>query len=82
MFFDDLRRRGISTDWGVVGVGLHSPQMGQVLREQDNLYTVVVRGPETDEARVVGVITDYLFAPDDPGAVLDTLADERTRLVT
>ena len=82
VFFDDLRRRGISTDWGVVGVGLHSPQMGQVLREQDNLYTVVVRGPETDEARVVGVITDYLFAPDDPGAVLDTLADERTRLVT
>jgi len=82
VYFDDLMRRGISTDWGVVGVGLRSPQMGQVLREQDNLYTVVVRGPETDEARVVGVITDYLFAPADPGAVLGTLADERTRLVT
>jgi fructuronate reductase/mannitol 2-dehydrogenase len=82
VYFDDLVRRGISTDWGVVGVGLHSPQMGQVLREQDNLYTVVVRGPETDEVRVVGVLTDYLFAPADPGAVLDTLANERTRLVT
>ena len=30
----------------------------------------------------MGVFTDYLFAPADPGAVLDTLADERTRLVT
>jgi fructuronate reductase/mannitol 2-dehydrogenase len=82
VYLDDLARRGISTDWGVVGVGLHRPEMREVLTEQDNLYTVVVREAEHDDLRVIGVITRYLFAPDDPAAVLDVLADEGTRLVT
>jgi fructuronate reductase/mannitol 2-dehydrogenase len=82
VYFDDLVREGISTDWGLVGVGLRSPEMGQVLADQDNLYTVVTRNPDHDDLRVVGVITDYLFAPDDPSLVLDTLSRPTTRLVT
>jgi mannitol 2-dehydrogenase len=81
-YFDDLAQRGISTDWGIVGVGLHRPEMGEVLSEQDNLYTVVVRGAEGDDVRVVGSLVEYLFAPRDPQAVLARLADPRTRLVT
>ena len=82
LYFDDLARRQISTDWGIVGVGLRSPQMGEVLADQDQLYTVVVRAPEGDEVRVIGSIVDYLYAPEDPEAVLSALADEQTRLVT
>ncbi len=82
VYFDQLAREGISSEWGVVGVGLHRPELSQVLADQDNLYTVVVRGAERDELRVIGVLTRYLFAPDDPEAVLEVLADERTRLVT
>jgi len=82
VYFDDLARSGRSTAWGVVGVGLHSPRMRDALVGQDNLYAVVERGPEGDQVQVVGVITDYLYAPDDPAAVLDRLTDERTRLVT
>ncbi|NAZ87747.1 mannitol dehydrogenase family protein [Kineococcus sp. T90] len=81
VYLDDLARRG-ETGWGVVGVGLHSSRMRDALAPQDNLYSVVVRGPQHDEVRVVGVLVDYLYAPDDPEAVLERLADPRTRLVT
>ena len=82
MYFDDLARQGISTDWGIIGVGLHRPQMGEVLSEQDNLYTVVTRGPDGDDVRVVGALVDYLFAPENPEQVLRALAAPSTRLVT
>jgi mannitol 2-dehydrogenase len=82
VYFDDLARQGVSTEWGITGVGLHNPEMGEVLSQQDNLYTVVVRDGGRDQTRVVGALVDYLFAPHDPEAVLRTLADPRTRLVT
>ena len=41
MYFDELARRGAGRDWGETGVGLHSPQMGEVMSAQDCLYTVV-----------------------------------------
>ncbi len=82
MYFDDLAQRGVTTAWGVTGVGLHRPEMREVLGAQDGLYTVVARSAARDEARVVGAITRYLFAPEDGGAVLDALTDPRMRLVT
>ncbi len=81
LYFDDLAVDG-STDWGIVGVGLHRPQMGEVLGAQDGLFTVVERSAERTTARVVGSIVQYLYAPSDPGAVVRALSDERTRLVT
>ena len=82
LYFDELAQRGISNGWGVVGVGLHSREMKDALAPQDHLYTVVERSPDGERARVVGVMVDYHFAPDAPGAVLDVLTDERTRMVS
>ncbi|MCW2682640.1 MAG: Mannitol dehydrogenase domain protein [Blastococcus sp.] len=82
LYFDEVAERGISTDWGVVGVGLHSRTMKDALAPQDHLYTVVERSPDGERARVVGVMVDYLYAPDDPATVLDVLTDERTRMVS
>ncbi|MCW2616303.1 MAG: Mannitol dehydrogenase domain protein [Frankiales bacterium] len=81
LYFDDLAARG-ETGWGVVGVGLHRPQMGEVLQAQDGLFTVVERGVRGQSARVVGSVVYYLYAPSDPEAVVRALADARTRLVT
>ena len=81
VYLEELARRG-GTDWGVVGVGLHSREIGEVLDAQDRLYTVVERADDGDRATVVGVLTGYLYAPDDPEAVLTTLTDERTRVVS
>src|SRR4051812_17196805 len=82
LYFDELAERRISDDWGVVGVGLHSRHMKDALAPQDHLYTVVERSPDGERARVVGVMVDYHFAPDDPATVLDLLTDERTRMVS
>jgi mannitol 2-dehydrogenase len=81
VYLDDLAASG-ATDWGLVGVGLHRPEMGQVLAAQDRLYLVVERGPEQDRGRVVGAMTRYLYAPEDPEAVLGALTDPSTRVVT
>ena len=81
LYFDDLAAAGVS-DWGVVGVGLHRPQMGEVLHAQDGLFTVVERGADGQAARVVGSVVHYLYAPSDPEAVVRALADPRTRLLT
>lgn len=56
--------------------------MADALHPQQGLYTLVVRSAQADSARVVGSLLDYLFAPDQPDAVLDALADPSTRLVT
>ena len=82
LYFDEIAERGVSMDWGVVGVGLHSRTMKDALAPQDHLYTVVERSPDGERARVVGVMIGYHFAPDDPAAVLDLLTDERTRIVS
>jgi mannitol-1-phosphate/altronate dehydrogenase len=82
VYFDDLAQQGISTAWGLTGIGLRRPEMRQVLDAQDGLYTVVSRDAERDRARVVGSIRGYLFAPEDGEAVLRLLADPRTRIVT
>lgn len=81
VYLDDLARCG-STDWGLVGVGLRSPAMRSALVPQDGLFTVVEQDSAGETARVVGAMTDYLFAPDDPRALLARLADPRTRIVS
>ena len=81
VYFEDLARTGV-TGWGLTGVGLRRREIHEALAPQDWLYTVVERGAGPDRAHVVGAMGHYLFAPEDPAAVVDALADERTRLVT
>jgi mannitol 2-dehydrogenase len=81
VYFDELAQRG-APDWGVLGIGLRRPLLRRALSPQDGLYTVAARGADGDEARVVGVMTSYLFAPEQAEAALEALADERTAVVT
>lgn len=81
VYFDALARRGV-LDWGIVGVSHRRREVGDVLRAQDGLYTVIARGPEHDETRVVGAHVRHLHGPQDPAAVTDVLAASTTRLVT
>jgi fructuronate reductase/mannitol 2-dehydrogenase len=81
VYFDDLACRG-ELDWGIVGLGLRRPRLRAALSPQDGLYTVIARDAGGDQARVVGAMTKYLFAPEDGDAALEALADERTAAVT
>lgn len=84
VYVDDVLGAG-AQDWGIVGIGL-LPQdrtMRDALAAQDGLYTVVVKHPDgTLSPRIVGSLVDYVFAPDDPAAVVGVLTDPAIRIVT
>jgi mannitol 2-dehydrogenase len=85
MYLDRLMNDGKALDWAVCGVGVLAAdrRMRDVLDAQDGLYTLVAKAPDgTLEARVIGAIREYLFAPDDPEAVIRKMTDEATRIVS
>ena len=84
-YHDRLMNEGKALDWGICGVGVMPAdrRMKEALDAQDGLYTLVVKHTDgTYEPRVIGAITEYLFAPDDPEAVIEKLADSATRIVS
>ena len=85
MYHDRLMNEGKALEWGICGVGVMPAdrRMQEALDAQDGLYTLVVKHADgTYEPRVIGAITEYLFAPDDPEAVLERLASGATRIVS
>jgi mannitol 2-dehydrogenase len=85
MYLDRLMNDGEALDWAICGVGVlpGDRRMRDVLNAQDGLYTLVVKSPDGSlEARVVGSITEYLYAPDDPEAVIEKMAGEDVRIVS
>ncbi|MDR7188211.1 mannitol 2-dehydrogenase [Microbacterium sp. BE35] len=85
MYLDRLMNDGQALDWAICGVGVMpgDTRMRDAMHEQDNLYTLVLK--HTDgyiERRIVGSIAEYLYAPDDPQAVIERLSDPATRIVS
>ena len=85
MYLDRLMNDGVALDLGICGVGVlpHDKRMKDVMDAQDCLYTLVLKDADgTWEPRVIGSIVEYLFAPDDPDAVVEKMADPATRIVS
>ena len=85
MYLDRLMTAGAALDWAICGVGVMAAdqRMRDVLVAQDGLYTLVVKAPDgTLEARVIGSIKEYLYAPDDPDAVVEKMASPEVRIVS
>jgi mannitol 2-dehydrogenase len=85
MYLDRLLALGAAREWGICGVGVMpaDSRMRDVLTEQDCLYTLCVTEPDGAwTARVIGSIVEYLYAPDDPEAVIEKLAAADTRIVS
>ncbi|MEA2254445.1 MAG: mannitol 2-dehydrogenase [Solirubrobacteraceae bacterium] len=85
MYHDRLMNDGKALDWGICGVGVmpQDRRMKEALDAQDGLYTLVLKHSDgTYEPRVIGAITECLFAPDDPEAVIEKMAAPATRIVS
>jgi mannitol 2-dehydrogenase len=85
MYIDTLMNNGAAMDWGICGLGLQpsNARMRDVMAAQDGLYTLVIRhGDGSWDARVIGSITEYLFAADDPEAAIEKMAAPATRIVS
>jgi len=84
LYLDDYLHLNPESAWGICGVGLldYDRRMRDALHSQDCMYTLVERSSAGDRARIIGSITQYLFAPDNRQAVIDALANPNCRIVT
>jgi len=85
MYLDRLMSEGKAMDFGICGVGVmpFDLRMRDALVSQDCLYTLVLKAPDGSwTPRVIGSIVEYLYAPDDPEAVIEKMADPATRIVS
>ncbi|HYF60775.1 MAG TPA: mannitol dehydrogenase family protein [Burkholderiaceae bacterium] len=82
----ELRSQGAAAagtlDWGIAAASLRTPSILQSLKRQDGLYSVLERGPRSTRVEVVGTLRRLLFAPAEPAALRDLLADPAIRMVT
>jgi mannitol 2-dehydrogenase len=85
MYVDALIERGQALDWGICGVGVmpFDLRVRDALVPQDGLYTLVIKDPDGGwDPKIIGSIVEYLYAPDDPQAVIEKMADPATRIVS
>jgi mannitol 2-dehydrogenase len=85
MYIDQLMEQGKALDWGICGVGVmpFDLKMKEAMQSQDCLYTLVEKAPDGGwEPRIIGSIVQYLYAPDDPEAVIEMMADPATRILS
>ncbi len=84
-YTDELLRSDELCDWGICGVGLRpaDQKIASILKEQDYLYTLIIRHPNgTIENRVIGSIIDFLMGCDDPESVIEQMASPDTQIVS
>src|SRR5699024_10966134 len=85
MYLDHLMNTGQAHDWAICGLGLMpgDARMRDALNSQDGLSAVAVTHPDGRlDARVIGSIVDYVYAPDDPEAALERMCDPAIRIVS
>jgi mannitol 2-dehydrogenase len=84
-YTDALLSDSEASDWGICGVGLRDAdrKIGDILKAQDYLYTLIVKHPQgTVETCIIGSLIDFMLACDDPGAVIDRMASADTKIVS
>ncbi len=86
-YTDEVLSRDDSNKWGICGVSLLDNETDQKnfysLARQDGLYTLLVAEPDGAlNARILGPIIRYLFAPLNPEAVISIMASPEIRIIT
>ena len=86
-YLDRLIAAGGHDGWGLCGIGLiddpRERAKAAAFPRQDCLHTLTECPPASPPTvHVIGSIVEYLFAPDDPEAVLAKLCDPAIRIVT
>ena len=84
-YTDQILHNTSITEWGICGVALlpSDTNIYNTLKAQDGLYTLMVK--EFDGSltkRVIGSITEILFAPANPMQVIKKMASPEVKIVT
>lgn len=78
-FIDDILN--VDPNWGICEVSLHSRAVRDALKQQENLYVLGCMDERT-RYRVIGAISEFLVAHEDPKMVIERLSAPTTKLVT
>lgn len=85
LYTDQLLHQPNNSDWGICGIALldFDLKIYQTLKAQDGLYTLVIKELDgTFTKRIVGAITECLFAPENPSKVIEKMASEEVKIIT
>jgi len=83
-FTDHLLGKG-RKEWGICGISLleSDRRIYNTLVEQDGLYTLLTANFDGSfSAHVIGSIVEYIFAPENPSAVLQKMSDPDVKIIT
>ena len=84
-YTDQLLHNPDITGWGICGIALLNAdrKIIDTLVRQDGLFTLLITESDgTLTARVIGSVIEYIFAPDNPGTVLEKMADPDIKVIT
>jgi mannitol 2-dehydrogenase len=85
LVIDDLLDQDPTRPWAICGVALlpTDEPLARRMQAQEGLYTLIEKYPNgTWDARIIGSITEVLFAPDSPEAVLAKLCEPNIKVVS
>ncbi len=80
-----LKKKGDASAWGICGVGLRKAdtKLHEIFKEQDHLYTLLVKHPNGSmEPEVIGSIVDFKMGTDSPKTVIESMAAADTKIVS
>ncbi len=83
-YFDRLAREGVEgwENWGVYGVSLRKQDVRQGLVGQDFTYNILTQESGQNSVQPIGVLLDVAHAPSALQDVLNTMAQESTKVIT
>lgn len=79
-----MEKHGVQ-NCGICGVGLldYDRKIYNILKDQDGLYTLITKELDGSlSARVIGSIVEYIFAPENPIAVIEKMADPAIKIIS
>ncbi|WP_372773876.1 mannitol dehydrogenase family protein [Mangrovibacterium sp.] len=84
-YTNELMERYGVLDCGICGIGLldYDRRIYNILKDQDGLYTLVIKELDGSlNARVIGSIVEFIFAPENPIAVIEKMANPDIKIIS
>lgn len=83
-YLDDLLNQGGDPRWSECGIGLlpGDERIHTALAAQDHLYSVLARDDRQQDLRIVGALSEHLFAPKQSETVLERMSASECGIVS
>ncbi|MGI9530505.1 mannitol dehydrogenase family protein [Lutimonas sp.] len=84
-YVNQLNEKHSESKWRIIGVGLRQAdvKIGQVMQEQNGLYTLLIKHPDGKiQPQIIGSIIDFKLSLDQSKEIIDAMAALSTEIVS